>query len=202
MAGCEQCGGEVGKQGKRFCSTTCWYAFTKDRRTVSCEVCSQLFERKVKSTRTCSVECGNRLKEAKKEMRCETCGETYIRPHGKTKRRFCSRSCAMVGRNRTGQKAHPEGETYKHSGGYIQVKHHGKWMMQHRLVMEGVLGRKLDPNERIHHKNGVRDDNRPENLELWGLDHKDPAGVRAIDRVRHLLGKLSPEERSSLREEL
>lgn len=56
-----------------------------------------------------------------------------------------------------------------------------KWRQEHRIVMEDVLGRKVAARERIHHKNGVRNDNRPENLELWTLDHKDPPGVRAKD---------------------
>lgn len=66
--------------------------------------------------------------------------------------------------------------------GYINIKVSlGHIVGEHVLVAENMLGRRLIKGETVHHKNGARNDNRPENLEVWGSSH--PAGQRLNERL-------------------
>jgi HNH endonuclease len=76
--------------------------------------------------------------------------------------------------------------------GYIRVPlGGGRSAMEHRVVMEQMLGRPLLPQENVHHINGRRDDNRPSNLELWVKPQ--PNGQRVSDLVQWVVGNYRDE---------
>lgn len=119
---------------------------------------------------------------------CKHCGASgvfaKVRGGGVTQLRICEACRSAIGRY--GRRCRPLGDRYIGKDGYVYVvvvagDGRERAVAEHRWVLERELGRPLRDGESVHHKNGVRDDNRPENLELW------VGAVRYGQRARDLV---------------
>lgn len=75
---------------------------------------------------------------------------------------------------------HPawKGGRYTDKNGYVVVRRDKKNVREHRWIMEQHLGYKLNEWDEVHHVNGVKTDNRLENLEVIPNEHKHRDWVR------------------------
>ena len=134
------------------------------------------------------VQCGRAYQPSSRHLRCPACRSRDLCTCGQPKQgksATCS-ACRTVGGASNGRW---QGGRTRHKAGYVLAwapghprAGKGNYVFEHILVMEQVLGRYLLPEESVHHRNGIRDDNRPENLELW--TRPQPTGIRVSDAVQ------------------
>lgn len=113
----------------------------------------------------------------------QSTGQGLCRLHYGRKRRGNPTGPATLQKRATGE------GTYM--AGYHIIRSGGKSRLEHRVMMEQLLGRALLPKETVHHVNGQRADNtttgpldenfRSGNLELWSSSQ--PPGQRVVDKV-------------------
>jgi hypothetical protein len=178
----------------RFENGEWWYHNYKGVRTrcviKDCPVCLEAFPiSKYSSAKAkyCSRACGDIGRRQYSGCKVDDCD----RPHCESG--YCEKHWGRIRRNgdldlrklpRT--PGEPGGRTYSQGYIYVYFPEHPnanrrKTVGEHVLVMTESLGRALHPGETVHHRNGVRDDNRPENLELWTGSH--PRDQRVSDQV-------------------
>lgn len=142
----------------------------------------------------CSRKC---LADSKKlpQIKCKHCGKEF-KPRLKVIQ-FCSIRCSTLSFNanlRNKNIKHPSwrGGIYRRKGNnYVEIWNGKRYIGQHRKVMEEILGRKLLSHEFVHHINGIKNDNRPENLVVLSkTDHNKIHKTEEVkNRLRNSSGK-------------
>lgn len=164
---CEHCNKEFEAKQRRtqFCSSLCnancnYRSKAKQNRTENhrkCKNCGKEFVAHRVNKIFCSQDCqwNHRYKEKRQrsiEINCKECGENFVRRCSGHK--YCSVKC----RNKS-----------KTCQGYVHTvrREDGTYTSKHRYMIEQSIGRKLETEETVHHKNLDKEDNGIDNLYLF-----------------------------------
>lgn len=175
----------------------------------SCIICNTVFELKNNNQRQifCNHKCrANAYHRAKKGfplqlayLKCSVCSKNFFQKR-MNNTEYCSNSCKKLGVFRKyaglpveGDRKHVRGSGHIQANGYRMISRNhpnarvrspktgNGQILEHVWIMSNHIGRPLTDKETVHHRNGIRDDNRIENLELWS--HQHPPGQRVEDKI-------------------
>ncbi len=169
---------------------------------VTCDYCGKQFNKRKSAIRKQNYCCKEHRHKAKYVMlKCDTCGKTFerLRVSYKDGKCFCSIKCAKIFTSlrmtEYNEKHNPTSMTLERKEHLSQSrrksseerssyeKYHGRHL--HRVIMEHIIGRELLPTEVVHHIDGNKQNNSPENLQLFSskAEHSRFHKLKSLGRI-------------------
>ena len=159
-----------------FCGGECRSQYNNKDKLIECEVCGVEFLPRDSTTRYCSYKCSGIGSRKDNFISCDNCGEDINRLPCmvNTHNNFCNKECHIEYQRQNS----PSGENHHnwkngvcHSGGYkLLTQGDGSYKLEHRIIMENLLGRKLSSNEIIHHIDHNKLNNDITNLQIMSRE--------------------------------
>lgn len=166
------------KEGFSFCSRHC---YSKQKiKVLYCKTCNAPIDRRKKyCSRSFCNPCYRKDYNKRHPEKVEK-NRKYITDKVRIKRGLPLDHPRLIAKPGEGHKW-KNGYRCIYKPGYHGRKNKSGRLLEHIWVMTQHLGRNLFKGENIHHKNGIRDDNRLDNLELWNTSQ--PSGQRVDDKI-------------------
>lgn len=143
----------------------------------------------------CSKKCRTDASRNRIHINCKVCGkDLYIKPSDEKLGRgnYCSRDCFYKEYSQTcrGENHHNwKGGMYRHTDGYLRIKAEGHpradrdgYVMEHILVVEEFIERFLKDDETVHHIDGNKSNNSPDNLYVFLTGGEHTAFHHTVNR--------------------